>query len=470
MGKNTQNSFFICQGCLLKQNIDQTVHISENYCVRCYNKEQMHRESMKKFQFYRIYLEEQQLYTKIRKSKLKDLIRLNEILLPQTIFILEDGEIRTNLKEIQRDAIKKGLQELEKKYHLKVNEDAITYELTEKIKPIWQSKRIPSESAQNKLIDELEPFIDKKIESKKEFFKDFRKFVRIPYFTLIKGKYQIKYMRPFQFNEDYLLRTVKTYRKRIIKYTNQRHRFQYFVEQIAQICQFQTVDDGLKYAIEKYSMGIAKKDIEIFGDRMLAEINSVEDSPLIPNIAKYIMDNSEYIFETWYTKILPFDKSRFMASQAHTGSRTDFVVRLQYHFRSYELKMIADNLRDTTEMMIREKGKNKIAKLLADKGLTEEKRNLKIQRTQDRMEKNLQPEKLKQIQIQNVNGSPMVARFLLINAEKAFNIVLNKIIRFHYKRLRITTPVQYITNVLESGAEEIRKDLKAFYLIQSREW
>ncbi len=430
----------------------------------------MHRESMQKFEFYRIHLEKQQQYTKIRKKKLKDLIRLNEVLLPQTIFILEDGEIRVNLKEIQRDAIKKGLQELEKKYHLKVNEDAITYELTEKIKPIWQSKRIPSEKIQNQLIDELEPFIDKKIESKKDFFKDFRKNVRIPYFTLVKGKYQIKYMHPFQFNETYLLRTVKTYRNLILKYTNQRHRFQYFVEQIAQICQFQTVDDGLKYAIEKYALGISKKDIEIFGDRMLTEINQSEDSPLIPNIAKYIMDNSEYIFETWYTKILPFDKSRFMASQAHTGSRTDFVVRLQYHFRSYELKMIADNLRDTTEMMIREKGKNKIAKLLADKGLTEEKRNLKIQRTQDRMEKNLQPEKLKQIQIQNVNGFPMVARFLLLNAEKAFNIVLNKIIRFHYKRLRITTPVQYITNVLESGAEEIRKDLKAFYLIQSREW
>ena len=470
MEKKTQKSFFICRSCLLKQNIDQSVHIAENYCVRCYNKEQMHRESMNRFEFYRIYLEKQQQYTKIRKTKLKDLIRLNEILLPQTIFILEDGEIRANLKDIQKDAIKKGLQELEKKYHLKVNEDAITYELTEKIKPIWQSKRMPSELVQNKLIDELEPFIDKKIESKKDFFKDFRKNVRIPFFTLINGKYQIKYMHPFQFNEAYLLRTVKTYRNRILTYTNQRHQFQYFVEQIAQICQFQTVNDALKQAIEEYSLGIAKKDIEIFGDRMLTEINRTEKSPLIPNIAKYIMDNSEYIFETWYTKILPFDKSRFMASQSHTGSRTDFVVRLQYHFRSYELKMIADSLKETTELMIREKGKNKIASLLADESLTDEKRNLKIQREQDRMEADLQPEKLKQIQVQNVNGSPMVARFLLLNAEKAFNIVLNKIIRFHYARLKMTTPVQYITNVLESGAEEIRKDLKAFYLIQSREW
>lgn len=80
------------------------------------------------------------------------------------------------------------------------------------------------------------------------------------------------------------------------------------------------------------------------------------------------------------------------------------------------------------------------------------------------------PENLERIQIQNMNSAPMVARLLLLNAEKAFNLILNQIIRYHYRRLNISTPVQYITNVLESGAEEIRRDLKAFYFIHSREW
>lgn len=470
MGKKNNKSFFVCQSCNLKQNIDQSVHISLNYCVRCYNKEQIYRDMIKKFDFYKLHLEETNRYTKIRKNKLKDLIRLNEILLPQTMFVLEDGEIQTYLSEIQRDAIKKGLQELEAIYHLNVNEDAITHELIEKIKPIWQNKRLPSKQEQNALIEELEPFIDKKIENLDRFFKDLRKIVKIPYFTNYKGKFQVKYMRPFQFNESYLFRNVKTYRRRILKYTDQKERFNYFIKQIGQSCQFQTVNDALKASIEDYAQIIAKDDIELFTDRLLHEINNREDSQLIPNIAKYIMDNHEYIFETWFTKILPFDKSRFMASQARTGSRTDFVVRLQYTFRNYELKMISETLKETTELMIREKAQKKIEKFQQDETLSEEKRQMKIDRTQDRLEKDLQPEKLKQLQIQNMNGSPMVARFLLINGEKSFNIVLNTIIRYHYKRLKIDTPVQYITNVLESGAEEVRKDLKAYYIIQSREW
>lgn len=166
----------------------------------------------------------------------------------------------------------------------------------------------------------------------------------------------------FSIQSKLLLKTVKTYRKRILFYTDQKHQFQYFVEKIGQICQFQTVNDALKQAIEIYVKEIASEAMQRFADRMMEEINIREKSNLIPNIAKYIMDNHEVIFETWYTKILPFDKSRFMASQARTGSRTDFVVRLQYKFRHYELKMIMESLKSTTELMIKEKAKSKLKK------------------------------------------------------------------------------------------------------------
>ncbi|MCF2141577.1 MAG: hypothetical protein K9W44_16100 [Candidatus Lokiarchaeota archaeon] len=470
MNKSQQKSFFICTSCKLKQNIDQSVHISKNYCVRCYNKEQIYQDMIQKFNFYQRILKEKGDLTPIRKKKLKELIRLNEILLPQTIFELEDGEIISNLKEMQKNAIKTGMKELEKKYGLNINDDAITYELIDKLRPIWESSQKISKNKITYYLEQLEPFIDKKIENIPKFFKDLRSSCHIPYFTKTNKGYCIKYMRPFPFNQNFLLKTVKTYRKRILFYTDQKHQFQYFVEKIGQICQFQTVNDALKQAIEIYVKEIASEAMQRFADRMMEEINIREKSNLIPNIAKYIMDNHEVIFETWYTKILPFDKSRFMASQARTGSRTDFVVRLQYKFRHYELKMIMESLKSTTELMIKEKAKSKLKKIQNDKSLSEEKRLLKIKRINERLQNDLLPENLERIQIQNMNSAPMVARLLLLNAEKAFNLILNQIIRYHYRRLNISTPVQYITNVLESGAEEIRRDLKAFYFIHSREW
>ncbi|MHA1648440.1 MAG: hypothetical protein ACTSVL_12800, partial [Promethearchaeota archaeon] len=222
--------------------------------------------------------------------------------------------------------------------------------------------------------------------------------------------------------------------------------------------------------IQKYVKEFANEDIDYLSNRMMREINQSEDAKLIPNIAKYILENNEYIFRTWFTEILPFDKSRFWVSDAKTGSRTDFVVRLQYTFRNYELKILMNALRDSTELLIRSKSENKLMKIKKDKNLSPEKKKEKIVKVLARLEKNLEPDKLAQKQKENAQGAQMVARFLLINSEKAFNLVLNKIIRYHYKRLRITTPVSYITNVLESGAWEKGKNLKAFYVIHSREW
>jgi hypothetical protein len=80
------------------------------------------------------------------------------------------------------------------------------------------------------------------------------------------------------------------------------------------------------------------------------------------------------------------------------------------------------------------------------------------------------PDKLKAAQDAEMNNTSNTARFLVLNAEKAFNIVLDYIIKYHYKRLEITTPVQFITNVSKSFAEEKLGTLIVSYWISSREW
>lgn len=460
----------MCSSCNLKQNIDQSVHIKLNYCVRCYNKEQIYGDMIQKFEFYKKILKKKEEYTPNRKKKLKDLIRLNEALLPQTIFVLEEGEIRSYINDIHKSSIRKGFEELEQKYHLNINSEAIPIELIEKLQNLWDSSKKLTSPKVTRFMEELEPFLAKKVKNPTKFLKDLRSFCKIPYFTRAKTGFQVKYTSPFLHNLDSLLKTAKTYKRRILQNTDQKHRFYYFVEEIGQICQFRTVNDALKAAIEQFIRENSAEAMQRLSDRMLKEINSSERAQLIPNIAKYIMDNHEVIFETWFTKILPFDKSRFMASQARTGSRTDFVVRLQYYFRHYEIKKIMEVLKNTTELMLREKTRLKIEKILNDPNLGEEKKKAKIKRAQERLERDLLPENLQLVESQNMSTAPMVARLLLINSEKSFNMILNNIIRYHYKRLNLTTPVQYITNVLESGAEEIRRDLKAFYTIHSREW
>ncbi|UYP47662.1 hypothetical protein NEF87_003947 [Candidatus Lokiarchaeum ossiferum] len=466
----TQKKFFKCNSCGLEQNLDQSVHITLKYCVSCYNKEQIHRESMRKINMYIALLKEKNKYSKIRRQKIQDIIRINELILPLTIFQLEDGEVLDYLHESRRNAFKSGLKQITEKYNLSLNPDIITHELINKLEPIWKFRRVPTSQKLDERLSPLDPFIDKPIKEKQLFFKDIKKAITMPYFTKVKGKYLIKQMAPFKFKDSYILKTIKTYRKAIEKAATQPEQFRRFLKALGMNCQFQTIDDRLKLGIQEYARDVSEDQIKILTNRMISEIDQAENSFLIPNIAKHIMDNHERLFEKWFCYILPFDKSRFMSVQAKTGSRTDFVVRLQYHFRKYELKMIYDALWESSEYLVRAKTEQKLAKIKKDSSLAPEQKKLKIAKALERLEKNLAADKLQQTREQNAKGSPMVARFLLLNSEKAFNMVLDKIIRYHYKRLNLTTPVSYITNVLESGAEEKKGELKAFYMIQSREW
>ena len=469
-----KKNFFTCKSCGLEQNLDQSVHIKQKYCVSCYNKEQVHREMKTKMEKFIRFLKEKKQYTKIRRKRVQDLIRLNEMMSPLTFFLLEEGEIDGIINDIRVKAVNKGIEAVKQIFKLEIkNIHAIKPELIEGMIPIWKYKQFPPKDKLQNFKDLLEPVLDISAlnETKlKQFYLEFKKNSTVSYFTLSNGSYLIKYQPLFKYKKKYLLHTVKTYKSQIEKAASQPIQFKYFVNYIGKECQFQTLNDKLKKSIQKYILDLAKRDIDLISKRMINDINQAEQTNLIPNIAKYIMDNSEFIFSNWYTRILPFDKSRFMVSQAKTGSRTDFVVRLQYHFRSYELKMIENSLKESTETLLKAKAQQKIGKFRKNEQLSKEKKELKILKIKTQLEENLKPENLKKTQIENANGAPMVARFLLLNSEKAFNLILNKIIQYHYRRLKIKTPVQYITNVLESGAIEKNRELKAFYMIHSREW
>jgi hypothetical protein len=203
---------------------------------------------------------------------------------------------------------------------------------------------------------------------------------------------------------------------------------------------------------------------------MLDELNSRETAELIPNISIYIMDHYEKIFYTWFTSFLPFDKHRFIAEYPKAMSRTDFALKLEYIFTSSEITMIRNALIGGTEQLIRSKAQDQIDKIKVDPNILAGDKSTKIAQINTRLTQDLLHENLKKKQDEQANSAKMVARYLIINSEKAFNVILDKIIRFHYKRLKITTPVQFITNVSRSSAEEIKKQLDVIYWISSREW
>jgi hypothetical protein len=468
------NKFFVCKTCQKEQNLDQSLHVKQAYCVSCFNKEQIHGDMMEDMQNFIDHLKLNNQYTKARKKKINDLIKLNEILLPSTIITMDDEDILSTLKEAQQLAFKMAIQSNLMKYKYEIVDTyKIDNDFLKNIEPIWQYKRsIPKDHIKDLKIV-LEPVIKLPTMSEKkinELFSDLKKQSKIPYFTQIKGNYIFKYLSPFKLKDGYLLKTVKTYRKKIIKANNHIEKFQRFIQVIGNKCQFQTMDDKLMKALQGYMQEYRKEELDIFTKRILKEINGLESTFLIPNMAKYILDNYERIFYRWYCNLMCFNRNKFMVDNARTGSRTDFVIQLFYNYDNSELKVISRVLEDTTELMLKDKGKIKISKLKKNKALTPEDRQKKIAKVEERLIKSLEPAALAQKQIDQKKTAPMVARVLVLNAEKAFNIVLDKVIRYHYKRLGLTTPVQYITNVLSSKFHQTKNNLEVSYLIQSREW
>ena len=466
--------FFVCKSCGRDQNLDQTVHIKEKYCVSCFNKEQIHQEMIKQLHDYTIYLKDTKKDSKSRRKKMEELIQFNEMLLPKTFMKMPDDEVESALNELQQIAFKIGIEAIKEKYKFDVmNTTEINSELITKLRPLFDYKSPPQKMLEE-LLPLLDPIADIKsvgVENYRTFFKDLRKAAVVPYFTLNKGIYTTKTDSPFKFKAKNLLPAVKTYRKRIRIASSQSAQFKRFLTIVGQKSEgFQTLEDRLEKAIGEFIRGETGQDLEEFQDRMLSEINASEDAPLIPNIAKYILENYERLMYTWFTRFLAFDKSRFMVSDVKTGSRTDFVMRLQYRYTKSELRQIAEELKNTTELLVRSKAKQRAKKIDDNKELTPEQRKERLAKSEEQLQKDLQPQNLAQKQSEQEKSAKMTARVLILNSEKAFNIILNKIIRYHYKRLQLTTPVQYITNVLASDSAEKRGELEAWYLIHSREW
>ncbi len=479
MANNKKKNFFTCRCCGKSQNVDQSVHINENYCVTCYNKEQIYRRFLQKLKMYKLLLKEQGKNTKNRRKRIRIFKKINEILLPQTTLSLELEQIDELLVERKRDVFKEAIQKLSKDYKIEdYRLEKITGEWIRRLKDIWFYKSLRLTDQVDKFIELINPVMEISEFSKdklNQLFSDLKKTVKLPYFTYIKSRnaFEVKQTKPFfDYKDSYIKGIIKTYRRRLLKKTTQIKRFEYFVRYIAEECQFQTTHDALKLAIEKYVRETHQQEVDKIHKRMHEDINMMEDTELIPNIAKYIMDNHEYIFSRWYCNVLPFDKERFTASDARTGSRTDFVVKLRYKFENKELNYLAEMLEETTELLIKEKFKSKIERYKNKDGWSEERIKKRIVQIKEDYNNKLKPENLEKSRKKNADTAPMVARLLLLNSEKAFNIILNKIIKYHYKRLNIRSKVRYITNVLKSGAElkKSNHELDAFYLIQSREW
>jgi hypothetical protein len=267
-----------------------------------------------------------------------------------------------------------------------------------------------------------------------------------------------------------MINALKTYRKPILKANSHEVLFKRFIEFLAQDCQFQTQGDKLLFSIRKYISDSKAEEMDQLTKWMLNSINQQEQADLIPNISIFIMENYEKIFNTLFTNYVPFEKVRFTVDNAKAMSRTDFAVKLRYGFRNYELKIIKNALVNSTEAMIRAKTQDKINQIKADKMIAPEEKESRINKAKQYLEEDLSPEKLLKRKEEQGKSYKMVARYLIINTEKAFNIILDKIIRYHYKRLNITTPVQYITNVSKSEAIDKKNELTVIYWISSREW
>ena len=150
-------------------------------------------------------------------------------------------------------------------------------------------------------------------------------------------------------------------------------------------------------------------------------------------------------------------------------SRTDFGLRIAYCYNRFELDLIQKALIKSAEELIKSKSQDQIANIEKDENLSETEQQTKIDQIISRLETNLSPENVKKRQDEQAKTDKMTAQYLVLNTEKAFNMVLDDLIRFHYKRLEISSSVEYITNVSKAENEELDGDFDVKYSITSRE-
>lgn len=468
------NTNFTCSICGLQQNIDQTVNINLKICVSCYNKQQVYENVEEQLYFYENHLKTIKDLSPIRIKKLKELRLLNGIATPFNFLSTTEEDLTSIINDARKMALLGGIQAVKDSYNIgAVNSDNIDSEMVNHIIDIWKYKnKIPTVKKEIAIqaLSRIIPPEKLPKEQYESFFKAIRVGAQVKSFTQIDNNFQIVQIPLERVNLQELLKTIKQYRKLIERDTSQLVRFDHLLRFIAEKCQFQSKEDRIVFALRDYIKEFKNEKLEKLQEWMLSEINLQENAKLIPNIARFILDHADQIFYRWYTELFCFDKTHLIIQNAKAMSRTDFAVQIQYTYSKQELKLFKEILQVNTESLIKARYEERILKLQNDKILEPNLKIAKIETEKTRMTQDLLPENLKTAQDAEINNSSNIARFLILNTEKAFNLVLDYIIRYHYKRLEITTPVQFITNVSKSLVEDKRGALVVSYWISSREW
>jgi hypothetical protein len=114
---------------------------------------------------------------------------------------------------------------------------------------------------------------------------------------------------------------------------------------------------------------------------------------------------------------LPFERQNITFESPKAMSRTDFAMKITYVFDNKEMNVIS--------------------------------KEMKRVEYKDKLENN--------------------CSYLLLNSEKAFNNIIAYVLRHYYKKLKITSPVNYITNVSAREMKVTQKFIEVSYRISSRD-
>jgi transcription elongation factor Elf1 len=470
-----QKTYFTCEICGINQNVDQTVHIRKKLCVSCYTKEQVYATVQEKIALYILQLKEQKNYTQKRRNKVELMTQLNSILVPVNFFQLNDADTANTIVDVKTKAIKAAFNLIKDLFQMPMEKpDEMNAEWVASFGKFLKYKKILPKDQRATFRQALKPVLNgDNLDNEKtmEYFKELKKVLYIPAIGRKNGTSMMRHLLFGDLNDSAILKALPTYRKAILKASSQATQFKRFIRFVGQTCQFQTRDDKIRFAIEDYITQYCTGDeMNEFSRWFIQSVNDSETATLIPNISNFILQNYEHIFYTWYCKFLPFEKSRFLVDGAKAMSRTDFALHIIYQYSHSELKMIKQTLSDFTERVLKSKAQEQIDKIKKDEFIDENDKKDQIDQINTKLQQDLLPENLKKRQEEQMKLTTPSARFIVLNVEKAFNMILNKLIRYHYKRLKITTPVQYITNVSSGSFEEKKTSLTTSYWISSREW
>jgi hypothetical protein len=464
---------FVCQICERDQNIDQTIHIKRKICVTCFNKAQVYEKVEKKIAFFEQFLKKSGKFTTGKKKIISQLRIANSFLPSADILDVREEDLTPAITDLQRKAITLGLKEILSQYQLpEFKDDNITVDVLKSLRTAWKYKtKTPAAQMQNVInaLGSIFPGTSINSDQIPKILGDLRKTAKIEAFQVVNGKSAIKKIPFEKLDPTALTQAILKNRKLVLKTATPFAYFKEMVTFLAESCQFQTMDEILGQKFSEFVKQKKAPELERLKTWLLNNINLQENAPLLPNVANFVLENSYQIFYTWFTDILGFDKTRFAVFHPKAMSRTDFAVQLQYRYTKAELKLISDLVRDNITNMIQNKAALKIAKIQKDPSLDPEKKKQKIQSENDYLAKDLQPDRIQNILKRELDNVPQIARFLVLYAERAINMILTQIMEWHYKRLNWNVSVVYVSNISKSSAEKVKGEWVVNYWISSRE-